>query len=206
MRIRSITTVALLFCCVSLYAQTAAPADSISFPPEKHPVYLPKNWPHVIYGSLFGASCGLGLNYDMRFTGKRTGLGMLAGVGFVPRYKETRLNYRLVREGNRYRDSTTTTIAVTPARPSLYGGLNYVLGLPNPDRNCLELGAGMTYLFGDSLWFEEGATDRTLLGWLSVSGRRHFINKHFMFRMGAMLMFSSNRVTPNVDTGFGYSF
>lgn len=53
---------------------------------------------------------------------------------------------------------------------------------------------------------EEGVSGRTTLGWLSVAGRRHFISKHFMFRIGAMLMFSSNQVTPNLDTGFGYCF
>ncbi|NML36525.1 hypothetical protein HHL17_04885 [Chitinophaga sp. G-6-1-13] len=208
MHIRTITAVALLFCCISLSAQKT-PQDSTnhSRPRKEHPVYLPKKWPHVVYGTLLGPSCGIGVNYDTRFNGKRTGLGMRVGAGIVPQYKESWRYYKRIPEGQgRYHDSTITHSFSVPDRPTLFGGINYVFGLPNPDRNCLEVGAGMTYMFGDSLWFEEGATDRTTLGWLSIAGRRHFINKHFMFRMGAMLMFSSNQVTPNLDTGFGYCF
>lgn len=146
----------------------------------------------------------MGVNYDMRFNGKRTGLGMRVGAGFAPQYEEKWSYYKRVPGRGTYQDTTITHSFSVPNRPSIFGGFNYVLGMP--DKHCVEFGAGMTYLFGDSLWFEEGATDRTALGWLSIAGRRHFINKHFMFRMGAMLMFSSNQVTPNLDTGFGYCF
>lgn len=207
MYIRMVIAVAPLFCCISLYAQKA-PRDSTRHPrPRKEqPVYLPKKWPHVVYGTLFGPSCGMGVNYDTRFNGKRTGLGMRVGAGIVPRYEETWYSRKRVPRDRTFYDSTITHTLVVPDRPTLFGGINYVFALPDPDRNCLEVGGGMTFMFGDSLWFEEGATDRTILGWLSIGGRRHFINKHFIFRIGAMLMFSSNQVTPNMDTGFGYCF
>nr|WP_295868865.1 hypothetical protein [uncultured Chitinophaga sp.] len=203
MHIRMIAAVALLFCSSFLYAQKV-PRDSTHL--KTHPVYSPKKWPHVVYGTLLGPACGIGITYDTRFNGKRTGFGMRAGVGIVPKYEEGRVTRKLGTGNDSLRYIFNTTYQVTPDRATLFGGVNYVLGLPDPDKHCVEIGAGMTYLFGDSLWFDDKTTDRTPLGWLSIAGRRHFINKHFMFRMGAMLMFSSNRATPNLDTGFGYCF
>ncbi|QJB34775.1 hypothetical protein HF329_27140 [Chitinophaga oryzae] len=131
---------------------------------------------------------------------------MRAGAGFAPGYDESRTSHKRIYQGGTAWDSAVTTVIRIPTRPNLFGGINYVFGLPDPDKHCVEVGVGMTYMFGDSLWFEEGVSGRTTLGWLSVAGRRHFISKHFMFRIGAMLMFSSNQVTPNLDTGFGYCF
>ncbi|SKA10649.1 hypothetical protein SAMN04488128_102822 [Chitinophaga eiseniae] len=195
-----------MFSRIYLYAQKV-PRDSSRQSRKEHPVYYSsKKWPHVVYGTLLGASCGIGVTYDTRFNGKRSGFGIMAGAGVVPEYEEGRVSRKLGTGADSLRYVFNTTYHVTPTRPTLYGGFNYVFGLPDPDKHCVEIGAGMTYMFGDSLWFEEGVSSRTLLGWLSVAGRRHFINKHFMFRMGAMLMFSSNQVTPNLDTGFGYCF
>lgn len=210
MHIRKIlTAVVLLFCCSTLYGQQrwkpphplhphrrpAIPADSVFT--RNTPYHEPKIWPQAVYGSLLGPACGFGVNYDVRFTKSRIGLGARAGIGFAPEYTDSWYNWK---DGNRA-DTGRHRIFVNN-RPSIFAGVNYILG--QPDKHCLEAGAGLTYLFGDSLWFQEGVSDRTTLGWLSIGGRRHFSNKHFLFRIAAMAMFSTNRVTPNMDMGFGY--
>ncbi|CAL1521439.1 hypothetical protein MMC2321_05233 [Chitinophaga sp. MM2321] len=201
--------VALFLCCSALYAQFPRhPSHRVKKPvPESPPVYYePKIWPNVVYGSLLGPACGFGVNYDVRFTQRRVGWGARVGIGFAPEYAESwskSSSWPLTIPSRNPTDTIRHRVYVNN-RPSIFGGINYVLG--QPDGHCMEVGAGLTYLFGDSLWFEEGVSDHTLLGWLSIGMRRHFIDKRFMFKVAFTPMFSSNRVTPNGELGFGYCF
>ncbi|WP_212001466.1 hypothetical protein [Chitinophaga sp. HK235] len=203
MHIRILMAVAFVFCCTTLFAQRKkTPQPRFSADTLVTAAADARIWPHALYGSLFSPACGFGLNYDVRFTRRRTGLGARMGIGFAPEYRDSWADKpsRPRWNGSVEVDTGRHYLSV-PNRPSIFGGLNYVVG--QPDKNCAELGAGMTYLFGDSLWFEEGASDRTLVGWTAAAWRRHF-KRHFMMKIGGMLMFSSNRVTPNLDLGFGY--
>ena len=117
-----------------------------------------------VYFSVWGPTAFAGVNYDIRFTGKENGIGARVGLGIIPQYVEYRKDINGVKQRTEYRP----TILSTPF------GLNYVIG---KKKHFVELGVGMTYLNGDSLWYDDETTTYTWLRWWSVSYRLHMHNR-----------------------------
>ena len=198
MPIRSFTTVIAFFIgTLSTRAQTSFSSDTI---PGKR-IYRkkePHSYNQVAYINALGPGCGVSLHYDIRFNGTYKGLGARIGFGYVPPYKEEyggrELNDPV--HTNYYKGKTTLPF-----------GLNYVLTPSHKHAHMIEFGLGLTYMSGDSLWYDEVTTTYTWLGWMSVNYRRT-IGKHLLMRVGVAAMASKSYVAPfpTPEWGMGFRF
>jgi hypothetical protein len=186
-----ITAIALFMCSTVATAQTLSPAAPASNRVKKEP----GSYNQVVYISGLGPGCGISLNYDIRFNGTYKGLGARIGFGYVPKYTEE------------YREAGTPDLNknVYKAKTSLPVGLTYVLA---PSRkNMIEFGLGVTYLSGDSVWYDEVTTTYAWLGWISGHYRRT-IGKHLLMRAGLSVIGTKSYIAPLPipEWGIGYRF
>lgn len=192
MPIRSyITVIALFMCCLSATAQTQPPTERTNISVKK----APHPYSQTILLGVAGPACGISLNYDIRFNGTDKGLGARIGFGYVPEYSEERQSW----------STHITYKRIYKAKTTLPFGFNYVLA-PSP-RHMIEFGAGLTYMSGDSLWYDDISTSYTWLGWMSMHYRRT-IGKHLLMRVGLVAMASKEYVAPfpTPEWGMGFRF
>ncbi len=135
----------------------------------------------VIYGELGGPGLA-SLNFDTRFNGTNTGLGAHVGVG----------GFTISSSG----------ILLVPA------GVNYLLS--KDQKNCIELGVGITYV-SISSDLEEGSTEESFFGnsfghlWLGY--RLQPIDDGISFRAGISPVFGSGTFIPYyAGISVGYKF
>jgi hypothetical protein len=151
----TITTVIALFvyaCSVSAQVSNGNSTDQPT-----------RSYFQQVYFSIWGPTAFAGVNYDIRFTGRENGIGARAGLGVIPQYVE----YRTI-NGSKQRTEYRPTILSIPF------GLNYVIG---KKKHFVEVGGGMTYLTGDSLWYDDVTTTYTWLGWWGVNYRLNMRNR-----------------------------
>jgi len=186
-----ITVIALFMCSTAVTAQTLSLVET-GHTPAKKPPY---SYSQVLYISGFGPACGVSLNYDIRFNGTYKGLGARIGFGYVPEYIEEVKEWR----------SSDTHQNIYKAKTTLPVGLTYVLAPSS--KHMIEFGAGLTYMSGDSLWYDEVTTSYTWIGWMSMHYRRT-IGKHLLMRAGLAAMMANNYIAPfpTPEWGLGYRF
>lgn len=186
-----ITVIALFMCSTSVTAQTLSPTEPVNTPVKK----ASRSYSQAVYISGFGPACGISLNYDIRFNGTYKGLGARIGFGYVPEYIET------VNEWG----TSDSHQNVYKAKTTLPVGLTYVLA-PSP-KHMMEFGVGVTYMSGDSMWYDEVTTSYTWIGWASMH-YRHAVGKHLLIRAGLVAMIANNYIAPfpTPEWGIGYRF
>lgn len=186
-----ITVIALFMCSAVTTAQTLLPPDTVNIPVKK----VPRPYSQAAYISGFGPACGISLNYDIRFNGTYKGLGARIGFGYVPEYVEEYGEWGThPAHKNIYKAKTTLPF-----------GLTYVLA-PSP-KHMIEFGVGLTYMSGDSLWYDEVTSSYTWIGWMSMHYRRT-IGKHLIMRVGLAAMATAYHVAPfpTPEWGMGFRF
>ena len=147
----------------------------------------------TLYLELFGASNGLGVNYDARFDRDgSTGWGWRTGLGFGYRYSSTGLAYDFSeKSGTQVGETTEITISHIynqSFRASVPLEINYLLG-SGPSK--LDLGAGGLFC-ADLYTAADGAKPHLAFGvspYLSA-GYRLVTEKRFVFRAGFMSPFT----------------
>lgn len=155
------------------------------------------NYNQVASVAFAGPACGISLQYDIRFNSGHTGLGARAAVAYVPPYEDSWKGTGDVPVYYRWYDG----------KPTVLLGLNYVLAPTPNSKNMVEFGAGATYLFGDSLWYDDITTSYAVLGWISANYRRT-IGKRLLMRVGASIVGSKRYIAnfPTPEWSLGYRF
>ena len=147
----------------------------------------------TVYLELFGASNGLGINYDARFNqDAASGWGWRTGLGFGYRYSSIGLAYDFSEKGGK-QGGETTDISISHVydqsfRASIPLEINYLLG-NGPSK--LDLGAGGLFC-ADLYTAKDGAKPHLALGaspYLSA-GYRLVTEKRFVFRAGCISPFT----------------
>ncbi|MBO9729149.1 MAG: hypothetical protein J7623_10985 [Chitinophaga sp.] len=172
-------------------AQTPSSTDSTANFSKK----TSDTYKQVISVVFAGPACGMSLQYDIRFNGTSTGLGARAGIGYVPKYIEGHEEWK----GRPSYENIYKPKATIPV------GLNYVLA-PSV-KHMIEFGVGVTYVCGDSLWYDDITTSYAWLGWISMNYRRA-VGKHLLMRVGLSAVASKSQVAdfPTPEWSLGYRF
>ncbi|RFS22500.1 hypothetical protein DVR12_11905 [Chitinophaga silvatica] len=173
---------------------TVSAQESNDFSPKSQSPARP--YSQQVYFSIWGPTAFAGINYDVRFTGREDGIGARAGFGIIPQYTEYRRNINGEKQRTEYR----------PTIVSIPFGLNYVLG---KKKHHVEVGAGATYLSGDSLWYDDVTTSYTWLGWWSVNYRLNLRNRISMRAGISGFISTSNNLAarlPVPEWSIGYRF